>query len=67
IADARSGVADIGMASRSLSQGKFPLTRPLNLVTKGKPTGLSKDFIEFAQSSQVHDTIKNQYFSPVSQ
>jgi len=48
-------------------QGKFPLSRSLNLVTKGEPTGLAQDFIEFAQSSQVHDTIQEQHFSPVSQ
>jgi len=51
----------------AVSQGKFPLSRPLNLVTKGEPTGLAQDFIEFAQSSQVHDTIQAQSFSPVSQ
>jgi len=51
----------------AVSQGKFPLSRPLNLVTKGEPTGLAQDFIEFAQSSQVHDTIQQQSFSPVSQ
>jgi phosphate transport system substrate-binding protein len=57
----------IEASSEAVSQGKFPLSRPLNLVTKGQPTGLAQDFIEFAQSPQVHDTIQEQYFSPVSQ
>ncbi|MBD2361009.1 phosphate ABC transporter substrate-binding protein [Anabaena minutissima FACHB-250] len=44
----------------------FPLSRPLNLVTKTKPQGLDKAFIEFAQSPQVHDIVKKQDFVPVS-
>ncbi len=52
-------------SSEAVSQGEFPISRPLNLVTKGEPTGLSQDFITFAQSSQVHDTIQEQFFVPV--
>ena len=42
--------------------GTFPLSRPLTLVTKSRPTGLTKTFIEFAKSAQVHDLILKQYF-----
>lgn len=52
-------------SSEAVSQGEFPISRPLNLVTKGEPTALSQDFITFAQSSQVHDTIQEQFFVPV--
>ena len=45
--------------------GIFPLSRPLTLVTKSSPTGLTKTFIEFAQSSRVHDLILQQYFVPL--
>ena len=45
--------------------GIFPLSRPLTLVTKSSPTGLTKTFIEFAQSSHVHDLILQQYFVPL--
>jgi phosphate transport system substrate-binding protein len=45
--------------------GIFPLSRPLTLVTKAPPTGLTKTFIDFAQSSQVHDLILKQYFVPL--
>lgn len=44
--------------------GDFPLSRPLTLVTKSHPTGLTKTFIDFAQSTQVHDLILKQYFVP---
>lgn len=45
--------------------GTFPLSRPLTLVTKSRPTGLTKTFIEFAKSAQVHDLILKQYFVPL--
>jgi len=50
----------------NLANGSFPVSRPLNLVTKAEPTGLAKEFIEFAQSDQVHDLIKEQYFVPLA-
>ncbi len=39
-----------------------PLSRPLNLITKQAPDGLAKQFILFAQSSEVNDLIEEQYF-----
>jgi len=44
----------------------FPLSRPLNLVTRKAPEGLAKEFIAFAQSEKVHDIVKEQYFVPVA-
>ncbi|WP_404360738.1 phosphate ABC transporter substrate-binding protein [Methylotuvimicrobium sp. KM1] len=49
----------------NVRNGSFPLSRPLNLVTHGKPYGLAESFIEFAQSDQVHDLIEAQYFVPI--
>jgi phosphate transport system substrate-binding protein len=43
----------------------FPLSRPLNLVTRAEPAGIAKVFIEFAKSTQVNDLIEAQYFVPV--
>lgn len=57
------GIAPTSDAVRS---GKFPLSRPLNLVTKGEPTGRVKQFIEFARSAQVNDLVKEQFFVPVA-
>lgn len=54
-----SGVA---ASTSNLKNGIFPLMRPLNLVTKAEPLGLSKRFIEFAQSAAVQDIVTNQYF-----
>ena len=50
----------------NVRNGTFPLSRPLNLVTRGPPEGLALEFIEFARSRQVHDLVESQYFVPVS-
>ncbi len=51
----------------NVSKGTFPISRPLNLVTKTTPTELQKSFIDFARSQQVQDIVKEQYFVPISQ
>lgn len=50
----------------NVRDGRFPLSRPLNLVTKGAPTGLSKRFIDFVRSGKVDDLIKGEYFVPLA-
>ncbi|MDZ4297776.1 MAG: phosphate ABC transporter substrate-binding protein [Moraxellaceae bacterium] len=48
----------------NVAKGRFPMSRPLNLVTSGKPTHLATRFIEFATSSAVDDLITGQYLVP---
>jgi len=55
----------IAASVENVSNRSFPLSRPLNLVTRAEPVGLVKDFIEFAGSPQVNDLIEAQYFVPV--
>lgn len=45
----------------------FPLTRTLNLVTDTPPTGLTQDFINYAQSEAVEDLVREQSFIPLVQ
>lgn len=52
----------ISASVENLKTGRFPLSRPLNLVTKGKPTGLAERFIKFSQSKEVEDIINAQFF-----
>ena len=42
--------------------GEFPLSRPLNLVTRGEPSEWAKRFILFAQSAEVDDLVEGQFF-----
>ncbi len=60
-------VEGVAASIANVSNGTFPISRPLNLVTKTAPTGLQKSFIDFARSQQVQDIVKEQYFVPVSQ
>lgn len=50
----------------NVRNGSFPLSRPLNLVTKYVPMGLSKQFIDFARSKAVDDIVESQYFVPLA-
>ncbi|MCK9608056.1 MAG: phosphate ABC transporter substrate-binding protein [Methylomonas sp.] len=50
----------------NVRNSRFPLSRPLNLVTKTEPGGVAKAFIDFAGSAEVNDLIEAQYFVPVA-
>jgi phosphate transport system substrate-binding protein len=59
------GMNGIAASVENVRNGSFPLARPLNLVTKHEPSGLVKSFVDFAQSADVHDLIKEQFFVPL--
>ena len=59
-------VGGINASTQTVRDGSFPLSRPLNLVTTQTPTGLSEEFIQFAQSEKVHDLVEAQNFVPIS-
>lgn len=52
-------------SSTVVQNGTFPLSRPLNLVTKQAPSGLAAAFIAFARSKDVHALVKEQFFVPL--
>lgn len=49
----------------TVADGTFPLSRDLNLVVKGKPSGLAAEFLAFATSEQSDDVIRGQSFVPI--
>ena len=51
----------------NVASGKFEVTRPLLIVSKGEPTGIAAVFLEYAMSPTVHDLIKAQGFETVAQ
>lgn len=59
-------MAGVPATAANVRDGRFPLSRPLNLVSKGAPNGLAKRFIEFAQSAAVDDLVTAQYFVPLA-
>ena len=55
---------NIPASLKTLQEGRFPLSRPLTLVTNKTPTGALKAFIDFAKSPEVHDLVTQYYFVP---
>ena len=49
---------------RNIITGNYPISRPLSLVTKGIPSGMVKEFIDFSLSSSVVDLIVKFDFVP---
>ena len=49
----------------TIKKGSYPLSRPLYLVTKGKPKGLAKDFIDFVLSPAVQHEIVGTAYEPI--
>ncbi len=56
----------IPATTKALADGKFPISRPLILVTKPQTNPLTKAFIDYCQSKEIHDLIASQYFVPAS-
>ncbi|MFQ5877040.1 MAG: phosphate ABC transporter substrate-binding protein [Acidobacteriota bacterium] len=59
-------VGGIAPSVENVRNGSFPLSRPLNLVTRALPVGLVEVFIEFARSPDARDIVRSQYFVPVT-
>jgi len=51
--------------AETIRGGTYPLVRPLYLVTRATPTGLAKEFIDFAQSPDVRDLVEKYHFVPL--
>ncbi len=58
-------VGGVAATSGNVANRTFPLSRPLNLITKAPPEGLAKEFIDFAISDKVYDLIREQSFVPI--
>jgi phosphate transport system substrate-binding protein len=57
-------LAGVPATPDNVHNGTYPFTRPLNLITRGKPRDLVREFLDFARSSEVHDLINKYGFSP---
>ena len=55
-------VDGVAASSKTVSSGNYPIARPLSLVTRGQPTGVAKEFIDFALSPQVADIVRKHDF-----
>lgn len=57
-------VDGVAATHASILSGDYPLARPLTLVTRGLPSGLAKNLIEFSLAPQVADIIEKMGFVP---
>jgi phosphate transport system substrate-binding protein len=48
--------------TENVRNGTYPLSRPLQLVTRETPKGLAAEFIDFARSNAVLDLIQKHHF-----
>lgn len=58
-------IGGVAATLENVDNGSFPLSRSLNIVSKGPPKALAQSFINYAQSPQVHGLIKQQFFVPI--
>jgi phosphate transport system substrate-binding protein len=61
-------VGSVAPTAESVAAGRFPITRPLNLLSRaGEPLSpLQRAFLDFAQSREVHDLVTAQLFVPAA-
>ena len=58
-------IGGVTASTETVRNGTFPISRTLHIVTRTQPAGLTKAFIDYAQSKAVHDIIAQQYFVPL--
>ena len=52
----------VSATTEHVRDGTYPLSRPLQLVTRETPKGLTAEFIDFARSNAVLDLIEKHHF-----
>jgi phosphate transport system substrate-binding protein len=55
----------VAATTANVAAGRFPIGRPLNLVTAGAPGELARAFIDYCRSGDVHDIVTDLYFTPL--
>ncbi|MEM9644897.1 MAG: phosphate ABC transporter substrate-binding protein [Planctomycetota bacterium] len=58
-------VDGVEASSQNVASGRFPIRRPLNLVTSQGVSPLAAAFIDFCQSDAAKEAIQAQFFVPI--
>lgn len=56
-------VDGVSPTSENVKSGDYKMARPFNIATKGEPTGLAKDFIDFILSKEGQEVVSSGYIS----
>ena len=54
-------VDGVEATTENVKNGSYVVSRPFNLATKGEPTGLAKDFIDFILSAEGQEVVADGY------
>lgn len=57
----------VAPTTENVANGRYPITRNLNMITNGEPDGLAAQFIDFVLSSAGQAFVQEQGYTPVSQ
>ncbi len=60
-------IGDVAATLSNIRLGRYPIVRPLNLVTREPATGLARAFIDFVRSPAMTGLIEAQHFVQVSE
>ncbi len=50
-------------SAENIKAGTYTVSRPFNIATKGEPTGLTKDFIDFILSAEGQTVVSDKYIA----
>lgn len=56
-------IEGVKASSENVKNGMYPIARPFNIATKGAPSGLVKDFIDFIMSAEGQGVISKSYIA----
>lgn len=56
-------VGGVEASAENVKSGSYKLSRPFNIVTKGAPTGVAKDFINFIMSAEGQAIVAENYIT----
>ena len=56
-------IEGIAATTENVKNGTYPIARPFNIATKGEPTGLAKDFMDFILSAEGQEIVASSYIA----
>lgn len=60
------GCDGVPATTEAVAKGDFPITRPLQVVTKGEPSPAARAFLDYLKSSEINDIITSHLYVPVA-
>lgn len=52
--------------SAAVADGSFPITRPLQIISKGQPSPAARGFLDYLMSSEINDLVETHLYVPIA-